>query len=87
MKIYNILLFVLCLSLTSLNVSAQGSTDLQVKGVVLDQFGETLPGANVFIKDQPGVGVVTNIDGAFTIRVPSRLSDSIVNNKKKSCLS
>ena len=70
MKIYNILLFVLCLSLTSLNVSAQGSTDLQVKGVVLDQFGETLPGANVFIKDQPGVGVVTNIDGAFTIRVP-----------------
>ncbi|MCD7978354.1 MAG: TonB-dependent receptor [Tannerellaceae bacterium] len=37
-------------------------------GTVYDHFGETLPGANVYIKDQQSVGTTTDLDGNFQIR-------------------
>lgn len=40
-----------------------------VLGVVYDETGETLPGVNVVIKDTRQ-GVVTDLDGKFTIGVP-----------------
>ncbi len=38
-----------------------------VSGVVIDELGEPIIGASVVIKNQPGVGVATNIDGEFKI--------------------
>lgn len=45
--------------------------DLEVvTGVVLDEAGETMPGVSIYIKNEPGVGVVSNADGRFSIKVP-----------------
>ncbi|MBP6642855.1 MAG: carboxypeptidase-like regulatory domain-containing protein [Flavobacteriales bacterium] len=40
-----------------------------VRGRVTDQEGETLIGANIVIKDEPGVGTVTDLDGAYSLRI------------------
>ena len=38
-------------------------------GTVFDEFNEPVPGANVYVKDKPGVGITTNIDGKFRLKV------------------
>lgn len=44
---------------------------IEITGVVKGEDGHPLPGANVFIKDIPTIGVTTNIDGEFSITVPN----------------
>ena len=51
-------------------VSAQ-TKKVNVSGIVKDETGETLIGTTVYIKDQPGLGVTTDIDGKFKISVDS----------------
>ncbi|MBI9064774.1 MAG: TonB-dependent receptor, partial [Marinilabiliaceae bacterium] len=46
------------------------------KGMVTDDKGEPLPGVNVFDKQQPSNGVITGIDGNYTIQVSS--SDAVL---------
>lgn len=48
----------------------QQSADIKVTGQVLDEFGETVPGANVTVKGNSGIGTVTDMDGNFTLNVP-----------------
>ena len=48
--------------------SAQTRT---VSGVVSDNDGNPLPGAGVLIKEIPGKGVSTGVDGRFRIEIPS----------------
>lgn len=65
-KILFVAVFGFCLSV----VSAQSrSGDLEIAGVVLDETGETMPGVSIYIKNEPGVGVVSNVDGEFSLRV------------------
>ncbi len=47
-----------------------------MKGTVYDDTGITLPGATVFLKDQVGIGTITDIDGKFTINV--KIGDVVV---------
>lgn len=47
-----------------------------VQGVVRDEFGEILPAANIYLKDKPTVGTVSNADGSF--RFPGKLSEGDV---------
>ncbi|MFA0961564.1 carboxypeptidase-like regulatory domain-containing protein [Roseivirga sp. BDSF3-8] len=47
-----------------------------VKGVILDEYGEPLPAANIFLKDEPGVGTVSDASGGF--RFPRKLSEGDV---------
>ncbi|MDD3167781.1 MAG: carboxypeptidase-like regulatory domain-containing protein [Bacteroidales bacterium] len=42
-----------------------------VRGQVLDQDQLTLPGATVLVKNNPSLGVVTDIDGNYSIKVPA----------------
>jgi len=60
------------LTLMLLSVAAAAfAQDITLKGVVSDASnGETLPGASVVLKGTT-TGVVTNIDGEYTITVPS----------------
>ena len=47
---------------------------ITVKGAVVDNvFNETIPGVNIMIKGT-SIGTVTNIDGEYTIEVPSKES-------------
>jgi TonB-linked SusC/RagA family outer membrane protein len=42
---------------------------IKVTGQVLDENGETIPGANVTVKGNPNLGTVTDLDGNFTLNV------------------
>ncbi|MEE4287495.1 MAG: SusC/RagA family TonB-linked outer membrane protein [Mariniphaga sp.] len=52
------------------NGSVRQDSRIQVSGEVRDNTGELLPGVNVFEKGTMN-GTVTNVDGIFTINVPS----------------
>lgn len=60
-----LLLFVLAIS--TLAMTAQ----VKVSGVVVDEKNETVIGASVVQKGNPKNGVATNLDGQFTLTVPS----------------
>lgn len=40
-----------------------------IEGIVYDEAGAALPGVTVYLKDNPGMGTITNIDGKFSIKV------------------
>lgn len=56
-----------CLLLLSVNVFAQKK--LVVTGVVTDETKEPLVGVNVTVKDQAGLGAITDINGRYSIKV------------------
>lgn len=56
-------LMVLCLSW--LSVAAQGN--LTVSGLVMTEKGEPIIGATISVKEVPGKGVVTDLDGHFKL--------------------
>ncbi len=62
------LLFFL-VTMISLSVSAQNVT---VKGTVTDKTGETVIGASVVEKGNTSNGTITDIDGNYTLSVPSK---------------
>ena len=64
--------FIVSILIMSTNSFAQLAT---VKGVVNDEFNETLPGVNVLIKGT-SAGSTTNIDGEYSIS--TELNDSSV---------
>lgn len=74
MKNARALLLFLCVAVISLSVSAQNVT---VKGTVTDKTGETVIGASVVQKGNAGNGSITDIDGKFTISVPSNATLTI----------
>lgn len=43
-------------------------TTVTVSGTVYDEFNEPIPGANVFLKDKPGTGAATDLDGKFSLK-------------------
>ena len=45
------------------------SKTFTVSGVVVDEHNEPYPGATIIIKNVPGRGVVSGLDGKFTIKV------------------
>lgn len=53
-------------------LSAMGQS-VTIKGRVLDQTGESIPGANVVVKGTT-TGTLTDLDGNFTLTVPSSKS-------------
>lgn len=73
MKIRISLILVL-VSLFTLTMYGQKpiNRDLTVSGIVLDTFGDPLPGVGIFIKDAPGIGTVTDNNGRFSIKVGRR---------------
>ncbi|TAJ09775.1 SusC/RagA family TonB-linked outer membrane protein [Marinilabiliaceae bacterium JC017] len=54
----------------------QQDNKVKVTGMVTDDKGEPLPGVNVFEKSNPTNGVITGIDGSYTINVSS--SDAVL---------
>ena len=60
-----------CLMLLSSVAYAQ---DISITGKVVDDINYGLPGVNIVMKGNPGVGTLTDIDGNFSIQVPSKKS-------------
>ena len=68
MKNTRTMLLFLLVTMISLGVSAQNVT---VKGTVKDKAGETVIGASVVQKGNTGNGTITDIDGNYSLNVPS----------------
>lgn len=66
---YLITLFLVLFTFTN-TVNAQQNT-VEIKGQVKDDTGEPLTGVTVVAKNQPGLGVPTDLDGNFKIKVGS----------------
>lgn len=64
MKKYILFLFLLC---SHLIASAQNT--LTISGQVLDEMSEPVIGASVYVKNSPGLGVITDLDGNFNLKV------------------
>lgn len=64
----------LLLFLIPFNVWAQ--EEFIVKGIVTDKSKQTMPGVSVYIKNSPGIGVATDTDGAYKIKV--KVSDVVI---------
>ena len=53
--------------------------DSIIKGVVVDSQGESIIGATVVLKTDKTVGTTTDLDGNFTLKVPSAKSTLVVS--------
>ncbi|NDV83234.1 TonB-dependent receptor [Bacteroides sp. 51] len=60
-----LLLLTVCLYCTQLFAQ---QNPIHIQGTVYDQLNDAVPGVNVFVKDNPSVGTVTNIDGNFSLK-------------------
>ena len=84
MKKQNLIL--ICLLLFSAGLWAQDK--IVVTGVVTDTNKDPLIGVNVTVKDQPGLGAITDMDGRYTINIDaySRLIFSYVGFERQEIL-
>ncbi|GCB33326.1 SusC/RagA family TonB-linked outer membrane protein [Bacteroides faecalis] len=71
----NTYILLACLLLCLSNTIKAQETSFNLTGVVTSK-GELLPGVNIHIKNKPGAGVVTNLDGKYQIKV--QISDVLV---------
>jgi len=67
-KIYLIILLIIGCAFTN-TVFAQSKKTIEVKGIVVDEKKAPLIGVNVTVKDSPGLGVITDMNGRFKIKV------------------
>ncbi|MDR2954928.1 MAG: TonB-dependent receptor [Prevotella sp.] len=58
-------LLMLCLSGTAYT---QDNASLALEGTVYDEFGETLVGLAIYLKDRPGTGWMTDDNGKFSVK-------------------
>ena len=59
------------------NLTQEG--ELLITGIVYGADGETLPGASVYVKGNTKLGVRADIDGKFTLKVPSSVKTLVVS--------
>lgn len=69
-----IILWVLFVCLLPMHLLAQEV--FSINGVVTDKNKQTMPGVSVYIKNSPGIGVATDADGKYQIKV--KVSDVII---------
>ena len=60
----------LCMGAAALFATPALAQSQTVKGTVVDDKGEPVLGASVIVAGQPGSGVITDLDGNYTISVP-----------------
>ncbi len=73
-RLLTVLVAFLCLCLNT--AWAQTGT---VKGVVVDTNGETVIGASVVLKSDKTQGTITDLDGNFSLKLPSRESTLVIS--------
>jgi len=70
MKQIRILISILSLLLCTMpNAFAQQDNIITVSGTVTDENNESMIGVNIYVKNETGFGVNTNLDGKYTIKV------------------
>lgn len=67
-KMKKCILSVLCLVMYTVSALSQNKT-VEVSGTIIDSSGEPLIGATVIVREKPGLGVATDIDGKYKIKL------------------
>jgi len=70
----NTILFILFLGSLFSVARAQGT----IRGKVSEKNGETLIGVTVTLKEKPGVGSITDLDGNYSLKITDSLEQTIV---------
>ncbi len=70
-------LLFLCMLLYSITISAQSG--IIVKGIVVDEKNEPVIGANITLKGNNAVGTIADLDGHFSLEVPSTKSILVIS--------
>lgn len=67
----NILLAILLMALVPMLGHSQNKAKQKytVSGIVTDNLGDPLPGTTIYVKNAPGVGTSSDIDGKYSIKV------------------
>lgn len=69
------MLFLLVVTLWSIPTELQAqqlqkeNSSQEIEGIVKDETGNPVIGATIVAKNQPGLGITTNLDGKFKIKV------------------
>lgn len=74
-KMFITFLFLIMFILSS--VSAVFAQQRAISGTVTDNTGNPIPGATVVVKDNTTIGIVTDIDGNYTLNVPADAEELI----------
>ena len=64
-KVINTIGLILCLCVTAL---AQNGTKYIITGTVFDENSKTMPGVTIYLRDQVGVGTISDNDGKFSLK-------------------
>ena len=64
---------------SSVSIDAVQQISQQVSGTVYDETGMPVIGANVVVKGVSGVGVITDFDGKFILRLPNGANTIVVS--------
>ncbi|WP_080906037.1 TonB-dependent receptor [Parabacteroides sp. Marseille-P3160] len=80
--------FILLLSLAWEAYSQNGGKQIEVTGTVMDENKEPLIGVNIIVKDVPGLGAATDLDGKYKIKMEpyNRLVFSYIGYEKQEIL-
>ena len=62
------ILLIVCTVIGTWSIFAQQKT-VEVTGTIVDEKGEPLIGATVVVKEKPGLGVASDIDGNYKIKM------------------
>ena len=60
---------ILCILLLCAVINAMAQQAITVSGVVADSNKEPLIGVNITVKDVPGLGAITDVNGKYTIKI------------------
>ena len=61
---------VICMLLLGFSVNVSAQENAVVTGMVTDQNKEPMIGVNISIQNMPGLGVITDINGQYRIKMP-----------------
>ena len=59
------------------NIQSNQNSKVTYQGTVIDETGNPLPGVNITYKNSNGIGVITDIDGNFTLAIPQNVHSLI----------
>lgn len=79
---------ILCILLLCVVTDTMAQKTVTVSGIVSDSNKEPLIGVNIIVKDVPGLGAITDINGKYTIKVEpyNRLVFSYIGYKTQEVL-
>ena len=62
-----------------------GYSQRVISGTVKDAAGQSLIGANVIAKEASAIGTITDVDGNFSLRVPTEVTTLVVSYAALRC--